>query len=131
MRTACPPSSCICGRRITPEELFADPRVLRLTLHEEQRLLAHIDGIRTLDEVLRLSTRLSEQLGIELSIKRPASTVRRARDLRIEITEQTGLCRKTRKSIPSALYQVLEQQPELLYRLLDDQDLLTYTKLPQ
>ncbi len=106
------------------EEPDADLRILRLTRHEEQRLLERLENIRSLADLERLQQRMYEQLGIRLSISPSHNEVRSMRGIAIDFVEQPGLCRKTRQAIPAAIRRGLERQPEIAYRLLDAHDLL-------
>ena len=123
IRTACPPGSCACGQ----EELLNDPqgdkRILRLTKAEEQKLIARIEAIATLPELHMLEQRLYEQLGITLHIAPGTREVRTVRDIDITFTEQPGLCKKTRSTIPAAIRRCFEQHPTIVYALLDAQGL--------
>ncbi|WP_313007925.1 hypothetical protein [Stutzerimonas nitrititolerans] len=124
LRQPCPPGTCTCRRDELLEEPGADLRILRLTRHEEQRLLERLENIRSLADLERLQQRMHEQLGIRLSISPSHNEVRSMRGIAIDFAEQPGLCRKTRQAIPAAIRRGLERQPEIAYRLLDAHDLL-------
>ncbi len=124
IRTECPPGACICRRA----ELLADPagdmRILRLTRDEEKRLLARIDSIASYEELQRLGDKLFAQLGLRLRITPSIHEVRTARGLSIELSELTGMCRKTRQAIPSAIRRCLDRHPDIVYAILNAHDLL-------
>ena len=102
----------------------ADARILRLTLHEEKRLLARLESISTLSELEHLQQRMHEQLGIRLMIGPGLKEVRSLRGIGMQFEPQRGLCRKTRKSIPAAIRRSLQAHPEIVFDLLNSQDLL-------
>lgn len=124
LRQPCPPGVCICRHR----ELLADPhgdrRILLLTRHEEKRLLERLENIRELADLQRLQRRMYEQLGLRLSVAPGHHEVRSVRGLRIQLADQDGLCRKTRRAIPAAVRRALDARPEIAWRLLDSFDLL-------
>lgn len=124
LRSPCPPGSCTCRR----DELLATPgadvRILRLTLHEERRLLDRLENVRSLADLEHVQRLMFEQLGIRLSITPGHGEVRSMRGIAIDFAEQPGLCRKTRRSIPAAIRRALGRQPEIAWRLLDAHDLL-------
>lgn len=99
-------------------------RILRLTRHEENRLLHRLENISSLDDLEHMQQRIYQQLGIRMQVAPSFNEVRSMRGIRIDIAELPGLCRKTRQSIPSAIRRALEKQPEIAYRLLDAHDLL-------
>lgn len=124
LRPSCPPGTCTCGREEVPAIALSDPRILRLTRHEENRLLARLENIESLDDLQHLQQRLYDQLGIRLEVAPRHGEVRSMRGISIRLAEQPGLCRKTRQSIPAAVRRALEKRPEIAYRLLDTHDLL-------
>jgi len=124
LRPPCPPGTCNCRRDELLENPDADWRILRLTLHEERRLLDRLENIQSLADLEHLQRKMQEQLGIRLSITPGHGEVRSMRGIAIDFTEQPGLCRKTRRSIPAAIRRALSRQPEIAWRLLDTHDLL-------
>ncbi|MBA6421068.1 hypothetical protein [Pseudomonas sp. 5Ae-yellow] len=124
LRQACPPGTCDCDRDALLDSPDADARILRLTLHEEQRLLARLESISTLSELEHLQQRMHEQLGIRLMIGPGLKEVRSLRGIGMQFEPQRGLCRKTRKSIPAAIRRSLQAHPEIVFDLLNSQDLL-------
>lgn len=127
IRQPCPPAACICGREQLLDKFDGDTRVLRLTLHEERRLLERLENLTSLDDLERMQQRMHQQLGIRLHIAPGHNEVRSMRGIRIDIAELPGLCRKTRQSIPAAIRRALEKRPEIAYSLLNAQDLLRDT----
>ncbi|WP_417662104.1 hypothetical protein [Pseudomonas sp.] len=126
-RQPCPPGACDCGREQLETTSGADVRILRLTRHEEKRLLERLENIQSLEDLERLQARIYEQLGVRVSVAPGFNEVRSMRGIAIEIAELTGLCRKTRQSIPAAIRRGLEKHPEIAFRLLDSHDLLRDT----
>jgi Trp operon repressor len=124
LRQPCPPGVCICRHRELLDDPRADLRVLLLTRHEERRLLERLESIRELSDLERLQRRMHEQLGIRLTVEPGHNEVRSMRGLHIQLADQPGLCRKTRKAIPAAIRRALEAHPEVAWRLLDSFDLL-------
>lgn len=124
IRSPCPPGACICGREQLLEAPGSDLRILWLTRQEENRLLARLENLESLDELERMQRRIYEQLGIRLNITPGSSEVRSMRGIRIDIAELPGLCRKTRQSIPAAIRRGLEKRPEIAFSLLNAHDLL-------
>ena len=124
LRSPCPPGTCNCRR----DELLATPgadvRILRLTAHEEKRLLSRLENIQNLADLEQMQQKMLQQLGIQLSIRPSHGEVRSMRGIAIDFSEQLGLCRKTRRSIPIAIRRALSKQPEIAFRLLDAHDLL-------
>ncbi|MBC3434576.1 hypothetical protein HU735_04060 [Pseudomonas sp. BW16M2] len=122
LRHPCPPGACDCGR----EDLADGPerRILLLTREEEKRLVERLENLRDLEDLLRLQSRLYEQLGIRVHIAPGFNEVRTMRGIVIELEAQPGLCRKTRQSIPAAIRRGLERNPQVAFRLLDAHDLL-------
>ncbi|QGZ31591.1 hypothetical protein [Stutzerimonas stutzeri] len=124
IRQPCPPAACICRRERLQENPDSDLRILRLTRHEEHRLLDRLENLASLPDLQRLQQRLYEQLGIRLDIAPGPNEVRSMRGIRITIAEQPGLCRKTRQAIPAAIRRGLEKHPQIAYELLNTHDLL-------
>lgn len=124
LRQPCPPGTCDCDRDALVDDPAADARILRLTLHEEKRLLVRLESITDLPELEKLQQRMQEQLGIVLEIGPGLNEVRSTRGIGFRFAPLSGLCRKTRKSIPAAIRRSFEAHPEIVYALLDSQDLL-------
>lgn len=124
-RSPCPPGACNCGRELLLDSPGADLRILRLTRHEELRLLERLENIQSLADLEHLQRRLYEQLGIRLTVAPGLNEVRSMRGLQIHLEALPGLCRKTRQAIPAAIRRGLEKSPEIAYRLLDAHDLLS------
>ncbi len=123
LRTPCPPAACMCGHRALLAEEGADLRILRLTRHEEKRLVERLEQLASYEDLLRVQQRMHEQLGMTLIVEPGHHEVRSMRGLHIQLAEQPGLCRKTRKAVPAAVRRALEARPEIAYRLLDSFDL--------
>lgn len=123
IRQPCPPAACICGRGQL-DTSNSDMRILRLTLHEEKRLLERLENLTSLEDLERMQQRMHQQLGVRLHIAPGHNEVRSMRGIRIDIAELPGLCRKTRQSIPAAIRRALEKHPEIAYSLLNAHDLL-------
>lgn len=127
IREECPPGACVCDR----ERLLCDPqgdvRVLRLTKQEEKRLIARIEAVRDLADLMHLGDRIQAQLGIRLRIVPRANEVRTVRGFDIHLDECPGLCRLTRKSIPAAVRRCLDARPDIAYDILNSHDLLRDT----
>lgn len=124
IRSPCPPGACVCGREQLLESPESDGRILLLTRHEENRLLARLEAIESLTDLERMQQRLYQQLGVRLHISPGPNEVRSMRGIRIDIAELPGLCRKTRRSIPAAIRRGLEKRPEIAYAILNTHDLL-------
>lgn len=124
LRQPCPPGVCICRHRELLDDPQGDLRILRLTRHEEQRLLERLENLQSLAELERIQQRMFEQLGMRLTVAPGHNEVRSMRGLTIRLAEQPGLCRKTRRAIPAAIRRALEKHPEIAWRLLDAHDLL-------
>ncbi|WP_201019232.1 hypothetical protein [Pseudomonas cichorii] len=123
IRNPCPPGACICEReRLDAPD--ADRRILLLTREEEKRLLERLERIESLGDLERMQGRIHEQLGIRVEIAPGFNEVRTMRGISIFIPEKTGLCRKTRQSIPAAIRRGLEKRPEIAWELLNAHDLL-------
>lgn len=124
LRPTCPPGACICGlEQLLSSTADTDQRILRLTRAEEKKLLERLKSLRDLDDLRHMQQRMSEQLGLQMDINPGFGEVRSARGIQIQVHELPGLCRKTRKAIPSAIRYSLNANPEILYRLLDEYDL--------
>ncbi|MCQ4317294.1 hypothetical protein EA797_17515 [Stutzerimonas zhaodongensis] len=124
IRQPCPPAACICGRMQLLEEADCDLRILRLTRHEEARLIERLENLTSLQDLEHMQGQLYQKLGIHLQIAPGSNEVRSMRGIRIELGELPGLCRKTRQSIPAAIRRALEKRPEIAYSLLNAHDLL-------
>ena len=124
LRPPCPPGSCICERNELLATPDADLRILRLTRHEERRLLERLENMQNLDDLKQLQQKMLDQLGLRMTVAPSHNEVRSMRGIAIDFAEQRGLCRKIRQSIPAAIRRGLEKQPEIAFRLLDAHDLL-------
>jgi hypothetical protein len=124
LRTECPPGSCICEREKLLSDPASDARVLLLTREEEKRLLERLEKLASLADLRRMQDLMRKQLGIVVEVAPGPNEVSTVRGLRIEIQEQPGLCRKTRKNIPAAIRRGLEANLQIVYDLLDEGDLL-------
>ncbi|WP_409277897.1 hypothetical protein [Pseudomonas defluvii] len=124
IRQPCPPGACDCDREQLLDSPGADQRILLLTRQEEKRLLERLENLESLADLERMKRRMYEQLGIHLDIAPGFNEVRTMRGIGIHIGAQTGLCRKTRQSIPAAIRRALERRPEIAYELLNAHDLL-------
>ncbi|MCE3261386.1 MAG: hypothetical protein K0R43_465 [Pseudoduganella sp.] len=101
IRKECPPGACDCERDALLGDPQADLRILRLTKEEEKRLLERIEAIASYSELMRVGQRLDQ----------------------IQLSQQRGLCRKTRQAVPAAVRRCLERHPEIAYAILDAHDL--------
>lgn len=124
LRQPCPPAVCTCRHRELLDDPRGDARILRLTRFEERRLLERLENLQSLEDLRHLQRRMFEQLGLRLSVEPGHHEVRSMRGLRIQLAEQPGLCRKTRRAVPAAVRRALEAHPEIAWRLLDSFDLL-------
>ncbi|MBA1279387.1 MULTISPECIES: hypothetical protein [Pseudomonadaceae] len=124
IRQPCPPTACNCGREQLLDKPKSDARILRLTLHEENRLLERLENLTSMGDLERMQQRMHQQLGIRVEIAPGHNEVRSMRGIRIEIAELPGLCRKTRQSIPAAIRRALQKRPEIAFSLLNAHDLL-------
>lgn len=124
LRSPCPPGACDCGRDPLLETPGADLRILRLTREEEKVLLARLEKLKNLDDLRHLQKRMFEQLGIRVDVAPGFHEVRTMLGIEIEIDALPGLCRKTRKSIPTAIRRGLNNNPEIAFELLNAHDLL-------
>jgi hypothetical protein len=127
LRSPCPPGACDCGRDPLLETPGADLRILRLTREEEKVLLARLEKLKNLDDLRHLQKRMFEQLGIRVDVSPGFHEVRTMLGIEIEIDALPGLCRKTRKSIPTAIRRGLNNNPEIAFELLNAHDLLRDT----
>jgi hypothetical protein len=127
LRSPCPPGACICGRDPLLEQPGADLRILRLTREAEKVLLARLEKLKNLDDLRHLQKRMFEQLGIRVEVAPGFHEVRTMLGIEIEIDELPGLCRKTRKAIPTAIRRGLNNNPEIAFELLNANDLLRDT----
>ena len=124
IRQPCPPAACICGREQLLNAPDSDLRILRLTRHEENRLIERLESLTSLEDLEHMQQQIYQQLGIHLETAPGPNEVRSMRGIRIELGEAPGLCRKTRQSIPAAIRRALEKRPEIAYSLLNANDLL-------
>lgn len=124
LRSPCPPGACDCGRDPLLETPGADLRILRLTREEEKVLLARLEQLKNLEDLRHLQKRMFEQLGIRVDVAPGFHEVRTMLGIEIEIDALPGLCRKTRKSIPTAIRRGLNNNPEIAFELLNAHDLL-------
>lgn len=122
-RSPCPPGLCDCERERldTPD---ADRRILMLTREEERRLIERLERIESLADLQHMQRKLHEQLGVRLEVAPGPNEVRTMRGISILVHAQTGLCRKTRSSIPAAIRRGLEARPDIAWALLNANDLL-------
>jgi len=119
LREECPPGLCDCGRDALLADPAGDRRVLRLTRHEERRLIERIERIDSHADLLHVGRLLHEQLGIRLTILPGPNEVRTVRGIIIRLEEQPGLCRKIRQSVPAAIRRVLDARQEIAWAILD------------
>lgn len=131
IRTECPPGACVCAREALLSTPSADTRVLQLTRNEEKRLLERLENLTSLQELRHIEARLADQLGIRLRITIGPREVRTVRGIAILVSEQPGLCRKTRQSIPAAIRVSLDRQPQIAFDLLDEAGLFGAAEQPQ
>ncbi|MNU85871.1 hypothetical protein D3C71_756230 [compost metagenome] len=124
IRQPCPPGACDCGRDPLLETPGADVRILFLTRAEEKRLIERLENLSSLQDLEHLQRRMFEQLGIRVDIVPSFNEVRTMRGIGIHVGELSGLCRKTRASIPTAIRRAMEKRPEIAYELLNANDLL-------
>lgn len=124
LRSPCPPGACVCGRDPLLDTPGADLRILRLTRNEEKVLLARLEQLKDLDDLRHLQKRMYEQLGIRVEISPGFHEVRTMLGIEIEIDDLPGLCRKTRKAIPTAIRRGLNNNPAIAFELLNAHDLL-------
>lgn len=124
LRSPCPPGACVCGRDPLLDTPGADLRILRLTRNEEKVLLARLEQLKDLDDLRHLQKRMYEQLGLRVEVSPGFHEVRTMLGIEIEIADLPGLCRKTRKSIPTAIRRGLNNNPAIAFELLNAHDLL-------
>ncbi|MFJ1300851.1 hypothetical protein ACILG0_12840 [Pseudomonadota bacterium AL_CKDN230030165-1A_HGKHYDSX7] len=124
IRQECPPGACDCERERLLAEPGADLRILRLTRDEEKRLIQRIEAAASLTELRRLGGKMEELLGLVVRFAPGPNEVRTVRGIVIDVQPCTGLCRKTRQTIPAAIRRCLDARPEIVYELLNEHDLL-------
>ena len=124
LRSPCPPGACVCGRDPLLDTPGADLRILRLTRNEEKVLLARLEQLKNLDDLRHLQKRMYEQLGLRVEVSPGFHEVRTMLGIEIEIADLPGLCRKTRKAIPTAIRRGLNNNPAIAFELLNAHDLL-------
>ncbi len=124
LRSPCPPGACVCGRDPLLDTPGADLRILRLTRNEEKALLARLEQLEDLNDLRHLQKRMYEQLGVRVEISPGFHEVRTMLGIDIEIDDLPGLCRKTRKAIPTAIRRGLNNNPAIAFELLNAHDLL-------
>ena len=124
LRSPCPPGACICGRDPLLDTPGADLRILRLTRNEEKVLLARLEQLKDLDDLRHLQKRMYEQLGLRVEVSPGFHEVRTMLGIEVEIADLPGLCRKTRKAIPTAIRRGLNNNPAIAFELLNAHDLL-------
>ncbi|SDT26717.1 hypothetical protein SAMN05216496_3830 [Pseudomonas sp. Z003-0.4C(8344-21)] len=127
LRSPCPPGACVCGRDPLLDTPGADLRILRLTRNEEKVLLARLEQLKDLDDLRHLQKRMYEQLGIRVEVSPGFHEVRTMLGIDIDIDDLPGLCRKTRKAIPTAIRRGLNNNPAIAFELLNAHDLLRDT----
>lgn len=124
LRSPCPPGACVCGRDPLLDTPGADLRILRLTRNEEKVLLARLEQLKDLNDLRHLQKRMYEQLGVRVEVSPGFHEVRTMLGIDIEIEDLPGLCRKTRKAIPTAIRRGLNNNPAIAFELLNAHDLL-------
>ncbi|NAS97488.1 hypothetical protein CU665_02625 [Pseudomonas syringae pv. actinidifoliorum] len=123
IRNPCPPGACDCEReRLEAED--ADLRILKLTRDAEITLLERLGRVESLEDLQHMQRRIFEQLGVRVDIAPGFNEVRTMRGISIVVEKKTGLCRKTRKRVASAIRSALEARPQIAYQLLNANDLL-------
>ncbi|RMS24903.1 hypothetical protein ALP70_04737 [Pseudomonas savastanoi] len=123
IRNPCPPGACDCEReRLDAED--ADLRILKLTRDAENTLLERLSRVESLKDLEHMQRKIFEQLGVRVEIAPGFNEVRTMRGISIVVQKKTGLCRKTRKSVASAIRSALEARPQIAYELLNANDLL-------
>lgn len=127
LRQPCPPGACDCGREQLLDNPSSDPRILLLTRTEETRLLERLENLESLADLEKMQQRIYAQLGVRIAVAPGFNEVRSMRGIAIQIDALPGLCRKTRKAIPTAIRRALEKRPEIAYGLLNANDLLRDT----
>ncbi|CAM3233216.1 hypothetical protein BZK31_05150 [Pseudomonas floridensis] len=125
-RHPCPPGACDCEReRLDAPD--ADRRILLLTRDEERRLLERLERVTSLGDLEHVLNKIVEQLGVRVDVAPGLNEVRTMRGISIVVHGKTGLCRKTRQSIPAAIRRALEAHPHIAWQLLNANDLLRDT----
>jgi hypothetical protein len=124
LRQPCPPGACDCGREQLLDNPSSDARILLLTRAEETRLLERLENLDSLADLEKMQQRIYAQLGVRIAVAPGFNEVRSMRGIAIQIDALPGLCRKTRKAIPTAIRRALEKRPEIAYSLLNANDLL-------
>ncbi len=119
LRQPCPPGACDCERERLLDDPDADWRVLRLTREEEKRLIARLEQLQSLDDLRHMQRRLYDQVGIEVTVAPGRNEVRTVRGIQVQVAQRTGLCRKLRQSIPTAIRRAMQTRPEIAFALLD------------
>lgn len=123
VRTECPPGSCVCDRDALLQSPGADVRILQLTQAQEKKLFQRLENLSSLEDLRKMQARMEQQLGIRLVITPSANEVRTLRGITILVEAQTGLCRKTRQSIPAAIKKSMDAQPQITFDLLNEDGL--------
>lgn len=123
IRTECPPGSCVCDREALLQAPGADVRILQLTQAQEKRLLHRLENLASLADLRTMQVRMEQQLGIRLVITPSPNEVRTLRGITILVQAQSGLCRKTRQSIPAAIKKSMDAQPQITFDLLNEDGL--------
>ena len=123
IRTECPPGSCVCDREALLQAPGADVRILQLTQAQEKRLLHRLENLASLNDLRTMQVRMAQQLGIRLIITPSPNEVRTLRGITILVQAQSGLCRKTRQSIPAAIKKSMDAQPQITFDLLNEDGL--------
>lgn len=124
LREPCPAGACICDRDALLNQPDGDTRILRLTKHEEKKLIARIESIANYADLMHVAELMQKQLGIVLQISPGINEVRTMRGFNIQLVERPGLCSKTRQAIPAAIRRCLEQTPDIAFTILNQHDLL-------
>lgn len=119
VRTECPPGTCNCGRDALLNSSDSDLRVLRLTRQDEKKLLQRLENLSSLSDLKHMEERMTQQVGIRLSISTSPNEVRSLRGITILVHEVPGLCRKTRQAVPAAIKRSLEAKPEIAHEILN------------
>lgn len=123
-RTECPPGLCVCNREALLCDPHGDTRILALTREAEKKLVERIDRVDSYEDLLKVGQQMYDKLGVVLTIRPSVHEVRTVRGIQILLSEQPGLCRKTRQAVPAAIRRCLEQHPEIAYAILNANDLL-------
>ena len=123
IRTECPPGACVCDRDALLQNPQGDTCLLLLTREEEKRLLQRLEQLTSLADLRRMQARMEQQRGIRITITPSPNEVRTLRGITILVEAQTGLCRKTRQSIPAAIKKSMDAQPQITFDLLNEDGL--------